>query len=356
MLCAALNASAHDLYPIRPVRATLLVEPDRIVLDLRADSIIWIEEVTGLHPMPARDWPAETLAKVEAYANSHFRLTADGLVLKGSLVSALYRQFPWEVNEEGVFFLRLIYPPAPGGAVLSGAALFYEEYRQELKGEFGQRPLPYAEGYRTILRMPGSRSVVFTLTPEVSSFTITADAARRTAFDMAGESLLRGAQTVLNAASCFPALLAVALCLGVDTPSRAFLGGLVLSAVLGLSVGPFLNAPPGLIWLATIGTSLSSARAWRRDLGAVAVFCLGLAWSGPLRTILPHSEIALPSALIGVLATGALLLFCIRSGMRAEYRRLAALSAAHVDDLFARRARLAATALAMVGAYGFLRR
>ena len=72
LLGAALSASAHEIYPIKPVRATLKLEPDRIVADLQADSIYWIEEVTQLRPMPVANWPAKTRADVEAYVNAHF--------------------------------------------------------------------------------------------------------------------------------------------------------------------------------------------------------------------------------------------------------------------------------------------
>ncbi|MDD5302709.1 MAG: hypothetical protein PHS14_06315 [Elusimicrobia bacterium] len=354
LLGAALSASAHDLYPIRPVRATLLVEPDRIVADLRADSIVWIEEVTGLHPMPPRDWSAETLAKVEAYANAHFRLSADGSPLEGRLVSARYRQLPWEVNEEGVFFLRLVYPSAPaGGSFLTGSARFYEEYRKELEGEFGNRPLPFREGYRTLVDVPGRRRLAFTLTTEAPSFTASIDEARRTAPAMALESLQRGAQAPLGAAAGFPALLAIALCLGAKRPGRAAVAALPASAACGFAAGSFLVAPAWLIWAATLGGALATGRAGLAlPVGASAVGCLGLAWAQAAGPLLPHFALAVPSALAGALAAGGALLAVARSGVRAEYRRLATVSESRVEELFARRARLTATALAMVGAYG----
>src|SRR5947209_1933341 len=84
---AAGRASAHD-YPIRPVRVTLRVEPDRVAADIRSDSIYWIEEVTGLHPMPASDWPDEALAATERYVNEHLRLSSGGKRLTGRLVAA----------------------------------------------------------------------------------------------------------------------------------------------------------------------------------------------------------------------------------------------------------------------------
>lgn len=353
LLGAALSAAAHDSYPIRPVRATLRVEPDRIVADLRADSIVWIEEVTGLHPMPARDWPAETLAKVEAYVNSHFRLTADGKPLEGRLVEARYRQLPWEVTEEGVFFLRLVYPAAPNGASLSATARFYAEYRQELESELGGRPLPFKEGYRTFVDIPGRRRLAFTLTHEAPSFTASIDEARRSALAMALESLLRGAQAAVGMASGFPALLAIALCLGAKPQGMTAIALLLTSAATGFGLGWFLNAPAWLIWAATLLASLSVSRRYGPGFMSHATgAALGLAWAGAAIPQLPHLALAFPSAIIGSLTAGAALLFIAWLGVRAQYQRLAAVSQSRVDELFVRRARLTATALAMVGAYG----
>ena len=350
---AALSACAHDLYPIRPVQATLRVEPDRIVADLRADSIVWIEEVAGLHPMPPRDWPAETLAQVEAYTNAHFRLAANGASLHGKLVEARYRQLPWEVNEEGVFFLRLVYPAAPTAAPLTVSANFYAEYRKELEDEFAGRPLPFKEGYRTIVDIPGRRHLAFTLTPEAPAFTFSADEARRSSSAMALESLMRGARAALGSTSGFPALLAIALCLGAEPRSRTTIVVLLAAASGGFIAGRFVNAPPWLIWAATLGASLPVGRR-RVDefLSYAAVAALGLAWCAAARPLLAHDALAFPSALVGALAAGSALLFIVRLGVRAEYRRLASICESRVDELFARRARLAATALAIVGAYG----
>jgi len=354
LLGAALSASAHDLYPIRPVRATLRVEPDRIVADFRVDSIIWIEEVTGLNPMPARDWPAEVLSKVEAYTNAHFLLSANGSPLQGKLVEARYRQFPWEVNEEGTFFLRLVYAPAPEGSTLAARARFYEEYKKELEGELEGRPLPFKDSYRTLVTIPGRRHASFTLTPEAPSFTLSSDDARRSSFAMAFESLQRGAEAALGTASGFPALLAIALCLGALPPSPTTAAILLASTMLGFVGARLFNAPPWLIWAGTLGASLSVGRR-RLALAAsvAAAYGLGLSWAGAAGSLLPHSKLAAPFALAGTLAAGAALLGVIWLGVRAENRRLATISQSRVDELFARRARLTATTLAMIGAYGF---
>lgn len=351
LLAAALSASAHEVYPIRPVRATLRVEPGRIVADFRADSIYWIEEVAHLHPMPARDWPAETRAIVEDYINAHFSLTAGGAPLRGKLVSARYRQFPWEVNEEGKFFMRLVYPAAAGES-LRGTARFYEEYRKELEAEFAGRPVPFADGFRTVVDIPGRRRLAFTLTPGSPSFAASVDEARRTAFAMALEALTRGAKAAAGAAAGFPVLLAAALCLGAKAPSRAHAAVLLAAGAAGFLAGGLGPAAPWLVWAALLAAALG---AWlgRAEMAAPALFVLAFVWREAVDSWLPRSPMALPSALAGALAAGATMLFVAWFGVRAEHRRLAAVSEARVDELFARRAHLTATALAMVGAYGF---
>ena len=351
-LGAALSASAHDFFPIKPVKATLRVEPDRVVADLRADSIFWIEEVTGLHPMPPKDWPAETLAKVEAYANGNFRLSLDGKPLQGKLVEARYRKLPWEVNEEGTFFLRLVYPAAAGSSI-AGTATFYEDYRKDIAGELAGRPLPFPEGYRTFLDIPGRRRQSFTLTSEAPSFTVSADEARRSSLAMTLESLQRGAQAALGTAAGFPAMLAIALCLGANAPKRSSLALLLASGLCGFAAGGFLPAPPWLIWAATLAATVAAGLGRLTPAaGAAAAAGLGFAWCEATRPLLPHSALALPAALAGALAGGAALLSVAWLGVRAEHRRLAEVSESRVDELFARRVSLTATALAMVGAYG----
>ncbi len=352
LLGAALSASAQHIYPIRPVRATLRVEPDRIVADLRADSVFWIEEVTGLHPMPARDWPAGALAKVEAYVNSHFRLASDGRPLEGRLVEARYRQLPWEVNEEGVFFLRLVYPPA-GGAAISGSADFYAENRLEIAGELEGRPFPNPEGYRTFVDIPGRRRMAFTLAPDAPSFSVSADEARRTPLAMALESLRRGAEAALAAASGFPAVLAIALCLGADPPGRSKLAILFASALCGFAAGWLLAAPSWLLWSAILAASLAAGRGKPAFfMSAAAAAAVALSWRAAAFPLLPHSPLAAPFSAAGALGAGAGLLLAARLGVRAEHRRLAGVSESRVEELFARRVRLTATALAMAAAYG----
>ncbi len=332
---------------------TLRVEPDRIVADLKADSIIWIEEVAQLPPMPARDWPPETIAKVERYTNAHFLLSAGGAPLQGKIVEARYRQFPWEVNEEGAFFIRLIYPPAPVGATLTATTRFYEEYRKELERELAP-PIPFVDGYRTILEIPGRRRRTFTLSPATPTAAVSAAEARRTGLAMTLEASAAGAQAALGMAAGFPALLAIALCLGAAPPGRAALSILLASAAGGFITGLFFTPPPWLIWAATFVASLVVGRPRTAlALSAAAAGSLACAWCAAASPLLPHYALAFPSALIGALAAGTALLLAAGFGVRAEHRRLACVCESRVAELFARRARLTATALAMVGAYGF---
>ncbi len=348
----ALHAAAHEGYPISPAYATLRMEPDRTVADLRVDSIFWIEEVSGLNPMPAQNWPDESRARVESYVNAHFHLSAGGGLLNGKLVEARYRQLPWEVNEEGSFFLRMLYPLVPSGAALSVRAHFYEEYRREMMAQYQGRKIPFANDYRTFVDIPGRHPLRLTLTPDAPSFTVPADETRRTAFAMAREALLRGAQAALGAAAGFPTLLAIVLCLGAGPPDRATCAILCASAASGFAAGRFLNAPPWLIWAATLGGALAAQRRHAALMSGAAVCALGLTWCTAAKPLLPHCALAFPSALIGVLAAGAALLCVAWCGLRAEYRRLTTVCESRVDELFARRVRLTATVLAMVGAYG----
>ncbi|MBI2787551.1 MAG: hypothetical protein HYX59_02610, partial [Elusimicrobia bacterium] len=273
---------------------TLRVEPDRIVADLRTDSIFWIEEVAGLHPMPAQDWPDETRAKVESYVNAHFRLSASGTALNGRLTRARYRQMPWQVNEEGEFLLRMEYPAAPSGTPLTGTANFFEEYRREMAAEYRGRAIPYTSDYRTVVDVPGRRRLSFILTADAPSFTASTDEARRTPFAMALESLRRGAEAALGTAAGFPTVLAIALCLGTRPPGRGASGLLLAAAAGGFAAGGLLPAPAWLVWAATLGATVA---AWMGRLapaaGAAAAACLGLAWCAAARPALPHAALAL---------------------------------------------------------------
>lgn len=353
LLGAAVSASAHEFYPVRPVRATLRVEPDRVVADLRADSIIWILEIVGLNPMPTSSWPPEARAKVEAYVNAHLRLAAGGRPLTGRLVEGRYRQLPWEVNEEGVFLLRLVYPPAPPGSTLSGTADFYADYRKEIEAELGGRPVPDAEGYRTLLTIPGRRRFEFTLTAQAPSFEAPSEEARRSVAGMALESLLRGAGAALGSAAGFPVLIAIALCLGAKPPRRAASALGASAAAAGFIGGIFLTVPAWLPWAAALGSALAAGRGRAAAAAVTAAACgLGLTWHAAAGPLLPHFRLALPFALTGALAAGAALLLAAWLAVRSEYRRLEELSESRVEELFARRTALAATALMMVSAYG----
>src|SRR6266478_2885888 len=109
------HARAHD-YPIKPVRVVLRVEPGRVVADIDSDSIYWIEEVTGNESMPSTNWRAEDLERAQKYANEHLRLKSGGKPLIGRLGWAEYIQRPWQVNEQGRFRLRMVYPAVADGS------------------------------------------------------------------------------------------------------------------------------------------------------------------------------------------------------------------------------------------------
>ncbi|MCR4296714.1 MAG: hypothetical protein NUW21_14370, partial [Elusimicrobia bacterium] len=316
-----LRASAHEGYPIYPVRATIRVEPDRVIAELRTDSIFWIEQVAGLHPMPAQNWPDETRSRIESYVNSHFRLSADGNALSGRLARGRYRQLPWETNEEGVFFLRMEYPGLPAGASLTGTASFFEEYRREMDAEYRGRTMPSANDYRTIVDIPGGRPAAFTLTADAPSFSVSADEARRAPFAMSLESLRLGAEAALGMASGFPAVLAIALCLGASTPGRTALAVLLASASCGFVAGEFLDAPSWLIWSATLGAALAAGRGKPSAfMGAAAVAAAALAWRSAAAPLRPHVPLAVPFAAAGALGAGAALLLAARLGEAAVFR------------------------------------
>ena len=354
LLGAALGASAHEIYPIKPVRVTLRLEPDRIVADIKADSIYWIEEVGHVKPMPATDWPADTRARVEDYVNAHFRLSAGGRELKGRLSEGRYRQQPWEINEEGTFFLRMTYPAPAPGSTLNGTADFYADYRKELLGELAGRPLPYADGYRVFLDIPGRKNFRYTLTPDAPSFAASVDEARRSVFSMIKEGFTSGAETAVSTAACFPLLLAAALCLGAR-PLGFFAAALLAAGVIGGSAANAMGSPSWLPWAATLAAALAAGRLspkTGRYFAAAAVSCLAYAWTGGSKLMLPHAASAAAAALAGTLAAGTCVLAAALFAVRAEHSRLRAVSESRVEDLFVRRLRLGGTTLAMIGAYG----
>ncbi|MEK7390351.1 MAG: hypothetical protein AAB036_11725 [Elusimicrobiota bacterium] len=349
----ALRSHAHEIFPIAPVHVCLRVEQDRIVADLRVDSIFWIAEIARLSPMPATHWPPEARARVESYALEHFRLSSDGKALKGRLTRARYLQQPWEVNEEGRFDLRLEYPPIPETSSLNVTATFYEEYRQLVAEEYRGRSIPYSDNYRTHLNIPGRKRLRVTLTPDLASQVVAGCDARRPAWAMALESLRLGAVEVLSNVPGFMAMLAVVLCLGARPPTRWTLLGLLLAFTFGCVAGGRFNAPSWLVWLATLCAGLAVGRGRLALTAAIlAAAGLGLRWQADAGPGLPHFTFAFPFSLAGGLTAGAFLFYGIWLGVQFEYRRLAGISAARVDALFARRMRLIATALILIAAFG----
>lgn len=360
LLLLASRASAHEGYPIAPVKAEIRVEPDRVVADLRTDSIFWIEEVAGLHPMPAADWPAGVRAKVEAYVNAHFRLAEGSAVLPGRLTAARYRQLPWEVNEEGVFFLTMTYPALKPGSTLTASANFFEEYRAEMAAEYAGRRQPYAADYRTELSAPGRRLLTATLTPESPSVSWPAADAARGGGAMAAEAARRGLASALGVAAAFPALL------GLGLWAAATPGGLPADHLVALAACVILGsdtaiacAIPGtgrIVWPGLLLSSAAAAFANRglgRDAAALAFFCLGAAWGAESSPLLPHSgRLASLAAAAGAAAGGLALFEAARRLGLYEREQARLISESRAGELFAARARLAASALALIGGYG----
>ncbi|MDE2143011.1 MAG: hypothetical protein KGJ84_11440, partial [Elusimicrobia bacterium] len=253
---AAGTAAAHD-YPIKPVEAVLRVEPDRVVADVDSDSIYWIEEVVGLHPMPPRAWPADALAKTEAYVNAHLRLTADGKPLAGTLIAASYVQRPWEVNEQGRFHLRMAYPPVASGAVLAGRMDFFEEFRRERLER--KEPILPIQDFRGRLEVRGRVSHDFDLVPGAYDFSFPADDARAGAAGRFLESARAGAVAALNSVEGWAALAALALSLAPGGPTRKRAAGLLAAAAVAAAPWPGA-APVGLEWAAGAVAAAAAGR------------------------------------------------------------------------------------------------
>lgn len=352
LLLWAAVASAHD-YPIRPVRALLRVEPGRTVVDLRTDSIFWIAEVIGAERLPAR-WPEEARRRVEGYVNAHLRLSADGKPWRGALEHASHRQRPWEAHEEGELRLRMLYPEAPRGAVIAGEADFFKEYRASYLAA-GRAP-PYADGYRTVLDVPGREAFRFELTPDAPAFSVPADAARRPSWKLALEGLRTGASAAAGAASAWPAVLALALALGPEQAGRRRAAAAALA--LGAAASLARPVPPAAAWAAGLAGAAAAGDWLGRGGWAAAALggaALGAAWTAAARPWLPGAPApapALAAAWLGALAGGAALLAAAFLACSVERRRAAEDSLSHAAELFARRRRLAATAILIVSGYG----
>lgn len=357
LLLAALPAAAH-LYPIAPARVTLSLEPERLVADVRADSIYWIEEVLQIHPLPLSGWSGETRARAEAYVNARLRLRADGAPLTGRLVAASYVQRPWQINEQGEVRLRLAYPPPPPGAALAGEADFYEEYRQEMLEHLKGKPFPKNQEFATVVRVRGAGRR-FALRPGSVSFSLRADEARRGRAGRSLDAATAGAAAVLGAAAAWPALLALGLALGPARRSAALTAA--LAAVAGAALAAGRPAPEAAPWLSGAAAA-AAAGGWAGAaasslLAAAAWAGLGWTWGTAAAPLLPS---AAPSAALraaaatGSAAAAAAALALVSAAAAAERRRLLSVSESRAEELFARRRRLAATALLIAGACGAL--
>jgi hypothetical protein len=358
LLLAPRPAAAHE-YPIAPVDVTIKVEPDRVAVDIESDSIYWIEEVVGLHPMPPRNWPADARAKTEKYVNEHLRLKADEATLKGTLVDAEYVQRPWEVYEQGKFRLRVSFPPVGKARELSGSAEFFEEYRQERL--LNKEPMLSNQTFLTHVSIPGDSPRHFELRQGSNSFSLPVAAVRRTTGQRIWESLLVGMKTALGTAEGWPALAALALSFGPGSISKRKL----VVACATLLVGAALArgaVPPRLEWLAGILGAIAAGR-WLGAGGAdklelVAISALGGYWSARSAVRLPR---AVPSFTefgisdIGILAMASVLLGAGIILVRAQANSLRSESESRSAELFERRRRLAATVLLIVCGFGATR-
>ncbi|MFI5345954.1 MAG: hypothetical protein ACHQ51_06225 [Elusimicrobiota bacterium] len=351
ILFTAGTAAAHD-YPIKPVLAVLRVEPDRVVADLDSDSIYWIEEVVGLHPLPPRDWPADARARAEKYVNERLRLSVDGKPLHGRLLEASYVQRPWEVNEQGRVRLRLSYPPVADGGTLSGEMDFFEDYRQERLA--AKEALLSFMDFRGLLSIPGRVPREFELKPGSFAFSVPVADARRGAFARFLESARVGALSSLDAIEGWAALAALALSLAPGAPSRRRAALLLAAAAAGAAPWPGAAAVP-LEWAAGAAAALAAGRwlgvaavPW---LEAAALAALTRAWTIQSLPLLPLSA---PGALehagaaLGLLAAAAAALAAGVAAATADRRAMDAHSQSRAPELFDRRRRLAATALLLI--------
>lgn len=353
-LLLAAAASAREIYPIRPVRVVLRAEPGRTVVDLRSDSVYWLEEVFHDEDPPA-EWTPEMRQGAENYVNAHLRLSGGGAPWRGTLREARHAQWPWESHERGRLLLRLTYPEPPAGAALSGEADFFDEYRRELLEE--SKTLPPGQDYRTRLEVPGRKPASFELTPQSPRFSLPAADAARTSWAMGLEALGAGLSAALKTASGWPAVLALALALGPEWPRRRRAAAPALAA--GAFAAFLRPAPSGAAWAAGL-LAAAAAGGWLDRRGGLSAAsagaaALGWSWSGAAAAWLPGEP---PSALtrfcawLGVLAGGALLLSAAGLAASVERRRAAEDSQAHAAEIFGRRRRLAATAVILVCGYG----
>jgi hypothetical protein len=347
-LAAVPGLWAHD-YPIKPVQAVLRVEPDRVVADIASDSIYWIEEVVGHEHMSPRGWPAKDKEKVERYVNEHLRLKADDRPLSGRLVWAVYVQQPWQVNEQGLFRLRLVYPSVTDSACLSGEADFFDEYRRE-RIEAKEPILPFMD-FRVFLEVLGRMTKRFELKPGSQSFQVSIAEARRTGAARFFESLKRGASTVFELMEGWPALAALAFSMGPRS-SPAFLALLAGLAWPASSA----RAAAGLAGIvAGVAAGRWTGEASAPWLESAALAALGASWAGAASFWLPGAAPGLlerGAAGLGAAAAAILTLSAGLLAVRLERRRAEQDSQCAAASLFQRRRRLAATVLVIMSSCG----
>jgi hypothetical protein len=343
LLLSPLRALADD-YPLAPVKVVLRAEPGRLVAEIASNSVFWIEEVARLSPMPARDWPPEAAARVEAYVNEHLRLKADRAPLKGRLISGRFAQLPWEVQEQGRFLLRLAYDGFGADGNLNGEADFFSDYLEELKTEAPELYAAKKPLMLTNLTIIGRETVHFSLTPESPSFSVPVASVRRGKLSRALECVKLGFLSAFQTSSAWPAVAALILALGAAPAPKS------LAPAAAVLLSAAFPTPAWLPWAAGILAAVSAG--WPSPvspvLNAAAAAGLGAAWLRAARPLLPREvpgAMELSSATAGIVIAMAVWLGVGLAASAFERRRLRSESESHADILYSRRCRLAATVL-----------
>ena len=350
---------SHEVYPISPVAVDVKVEPDRIVADIEADSIYWIEEILSTNHLPPRNWPEPALRKAEDYLNSHLRLAVDHRPLPGRLQSADYIQRPWQVYEQGRVRFRMAYPPAEG-MTLGGESDFYSEYRRELIEE--HVPLNPSQVFSVHLRVSGRTSRSFDLNANSPSFQMPVSESTRSSLQMAFESIRVGLATVFGTIEGWPMLMALALSLSPGRPSRRRLISAVAGGIFGAMIAPMSGALPwswifgGLAALAAGRWFGQMPTVWMEPLSTAGV---AVSWATESFTYLPHSHPGLAErafSALGMLLAASAAIALMRFLINLQIQELLTHSQSRASELFDRRRRLAATILLIACAWGWTSR
>jgi hypothetical protein len=159
LFLAPLTARAH-LLDIRPVRAALRLDGDRLRVSLAANAIDWRFLAGGL---PEGAWTEPDRAKAARYLADHFKVAADAAPLLPQVLSVRLAQplFVGSLRVEARF--QVVYDLPPGAANLSVEARFFEEDWKEIEGRGKAAPKGYLRVFETVLRWrpgPGGAAVL----------------------------------------------------------------------------------------------------------------------------------------------------------------------------------------------------